>query len=113
MFHHRLSLLRLSSAVLRATAMPTTATPTLTKALVVDLTLECLASYLTEDKHTLRARLQSDGPNMPIDSLDLFDVLSEVRQQTGLKLPSKKCKRDTLRSLEAFAEFVMAEVNAI
>jgi acyl carrier protein len=92
--------------------MPTTTTPTLTGPIVIDMTLDCLANYLAEDKHRLRARLQSEGPNMPIDSLDLFDVLSEVRQQTGLKLPSKKCKRDTLRSLEAFADFVMAEVRA-
>lgn len=94
--------------------MPATTAPTipLTKASVIDLTLDRLADYLTEDKHALSARLQADGPNMPIDSLDLFDVLSEVRQRTGLKLPAKKCKRDTMRSLDAFADFVMAEVAA-
>lgn len=92
--------------------MPGTTTAPLTVAVVIDLTLGCLATYLGEDKQKLQARLLSDGPNMPIDSLDLFDVLSEVRQQTGLKLPSKKCKRDTLRSVEAFADFVMAEAVA-
>jgi acyl carrier protein len=94
--------------------MPTTTAPTipLTKARVIDLTLDLLATYLVEDRQSLRARLQADGPNMPIDSLDLFDVLSEVRQQTGLKLPAKECKRDTLRSLDALADFVMAEVGA-
>jgi acyl carrier protein len=93
--------------------MPTTTAPTLplTKDNVIDLTLELLANYLNEDSQALRARLQSDGPDMPIDSLDLFDVLSEVRQRTGLKLSAKKCKRDTMRSLDAFADFVMAEVG--
>jgi len=92
--------------------MSSTTTSPLTVAVVIDLTLGCLAKYLGEDKQTLEARLRADGPNMPIDSLDLFDVLSEVRQLTGLRLPAKKCKRDTLRSIGAFADFVVAEAGA-
>jgi len=46
---------------------------------------------------------------MPIDSLEMFDMLAEFRKHTGLKIPVKKLKKNTLRSVRAFAEFAAKE----
>ena len=48
---------------------------------------------------------------MPVDSLDMFDILQEFRARTGLTLPVRSLKRNTLRSVGAFAEFVFNEAR--
>jgi acyl carrier protein len=48
---------------------------------------------------------------MPVDSLDLFDVLAEFRQRTGLTIPKRKLRRDTMRSVGAFASFAAREAT--
>lgn len=57
----------------------------------------------------MRQLLAAGGAGLPVDSLDLFDVLEEFRAQTGLRLPVKELKRDTLKSVSAFAEFALRE----
>ena len=41
---------------------------------------------------------------MPVDSLDMFDILKEFHERTGLKIPKKKVRRQTLRSVGASHE---------
>ena len=48
---------------------------------------------------------------MPVDSLDMFDILKEFRERTGLRIPKKKVRRQTLRSVRVFAEFVAKEAK--
>lgn len=67
-----------------------------------DVLLGILGPYL----HTTRAELEARGPGMPIDSLDLFDVLPEFWKATGLKVPTKELRRDTMRSIDAFVSYV-------
>ncbi len=43
---------------------------------------------------------------MPIDSLDLFDVLQEFRDVTGLRIPVRKLGHQTMKSVSAFCRFV-------
>ena len=74
-----------------------------------DLTLELLAELLHKDAAVLRGELEAKGAGMPVDSLDMFDILKEFHQRTGLKIPKKKVRRQTLRSVRAFAEFVAKE----
>jgi acyl carrier protein len=70
-----------------------------------------LAEQLHQDPTDLRRELEGNGAQMPVDSLDMFDILQEFRVRTGLTLPVKSLKRDTLRSVVAFAEFVLKEAQ--
>ncbi|MGA2927144.1 MAG: hypothetical protein ABSG43_14300 [Solirubrobacteraceae bacterium] len=48
---------------------------------------------------------------MPVDSLDLMDILVEFRQCTGLRIPKKKLRRRDMRSVRAFAQFAAREAR--
>lgn len=82
-----------------------------TEAQIADVIVELLADLLHEDASDLRAELLEKGSGMPIDSLDLFDVLAEFRQRTGLKIPKRKLRRHTMRSVGAFAAFAAREAT--
>jgi acyl carrier protein len=43
---------------------------------------------------------------MPVDSLDLFDVLPEFWKATGLKVPTKELRRRTMRTVDSFVAYV-------
>lgn len=73
------------------------------------LVLALLAEQMGEDQEALTVRLQAKGAGMPIDSLEMFDMLAEFRKKAGLKIPVKKLKKNTLRSVRAFAEFAAKE----
>jgi len=64
--------------------------------------LDILVPYLG----TTVAELEAKGPGMPIDSLDLFDVLPDFWKATGLKVPTKELRRRTMRSIDAFVAYV-------
>jgi len=80
-----------------------------TQAAIEALILTLLAEQMGEDQEALTIRLQEKGEGMPIDSLEMFDMLAEFRKHTGLKIPVKKLKKNTLRSVRAFAEFAAKE----
>ena len=86
--------------------MTTMSVPTITtsapelKQILVDI----LARYLGITPADLAAR----GPGMPVDSLDLFDVLPEFWGATGLKVPTKQLRRRTMQSVDAFVSYVEA-----
>ena len=86
-----------------------TLAPTRTIEQITALTIELLANQMRRHPTELRRELAAKGALMPVDSLDMFDILQEFRARTGLTLPVKKLKRDTLRSIAAFAEFVLTE----
>jgi acyl carrier protein len=76
---------------------------------IEELVIELLAALLSEDRDNLRRRLLDEGEHMPVDSLDLFDILVEFRERTGLRLPVRKLGRQTMRSVRLFAEFAEKE----
>jgi len=67
---------------------------------------EVLLGILVPYLHTTRTELEARGPGMPIDSLDLFDVLPEFWKATGLTVPTKELRRETMRSIDAFVAYV-------
>lgn len=75
------------------------------EALVIDL----LADLLGKGHDELQSELVAKGSAMPVDSLDLLDILQEFRLRMGLRMPVRKLRRDTMRSVRAFAEFAVAE----
>lgn len=78
---------------------------------IEDLTLELLGELLGRGPTALRGELLAKGTAMPVDSLDMFDILKEFHERTGLKIPKKRIRRHTLRSVRAFAEFVAREAK--
>jgi acyl carrier protein len=76
---------------------------------IEDIVLELLANLLKKDAHDLRRELLAQGAGMPVDSLDMLDILVEFRKRTGLTIPKPKLKRRTMRSVGAFAEFAAKE----
>jgi len=70
-----------------------------------DVLLDILIPYLG----TTRDELEAKGPGMPIDSLDLFDVLPDFWRATGLKVPTKALRRRTMQSIDAFVTYVWSQ----
>jgi acyl carrier protein len=94
--------------------MPATTTalvPAWTETRISELVIELLGDLLKTDPADLRDELLAKGGAMPVDSLDLFDVLVEFRQRTGLTIPKRKLRRRTMRSVAAFAEFAAREAT--
>jgi acyl carrier protein len=81
-------------------------TETWTVPVLKQLALELLADYLSTTPAELAKELAARGAGMPVDSLDLFDVLPDFWRRTGLKVPTKKLTRATMRSIDAFANYV-------
>lgn len=85
--------------------------PTRTIEQITTLAIELLANLLHQDPADLRRELEGNGALMPVDSLDMFDILQEFRARTGLTIPVKSLRRNTLRSVGAFADFVLSEAR--
>ena len=70
------------------------------------IALELLAAYLSTTATQLEEDLAARGAGLPVDSMDLFDVLPDFWKRTGLKVPTKQLTRRTMRSLDAFVTYV-------
>lgn len=96
-------------ATVTPTAPPDT---TWTEDTIIELVIDLLADLLEEeDRDQLAHDLQERGSMMPVDSLDLMDILVEFRQRTGLRIPKKKLRRRDMRSVRAFAQFAGREAR--
>jgi acyl carrier protein len=78
---------------------------------VEELVVELLANLLNDDADKLRRQLVEKGAAMPVDSLDMFDILKDFRKRTGLQIPKRKLRRNTMRSVKTFSEFVAREAT--
>ena len=76
---------------------------------IEQVVVELLADLLKKSAGDLRTELQAAGTGMPVDSLDMLDILVEFRKRTGITIPKRKLRRRTMRSVEAFSEFVAIE----
>lgn len=94
-----------------STTTPAAITPTWNEDRLAGLVVELLADLLDEDRSQLERDLRDKGTGMPVDSLDLMDILIEFRQRTGLRIPKKKLRRRDMRSVQAFAEFAAREAR--
>lgn len=86
--------------------MTTIAAPTTTW--TVPALKQALVDILVPYLGTTEAELLERGPGMPVDSLDLFDVLPEFWKATGLKVPTKELRGSTMRSVDSFVAYVAA-----
>lgn len=90
-----------SSAVPSAAAGASWTVPALKQ-----VALELLANYLLTTPAELEKELSARGAGLPVDSMDLFDVLPDFWKRIGLKVPTKQLTRRTMRSLDAFVTYV-------
>jgi acyl carrier protein len=88
------------------TTIPSTTISTWTVPALKQILLEILARYLGVTPAELSKELAARGQGMPVDSMDLFDVLPEFWKATGLKVPTKELRRRTMSSIDAFANYV-------
>jgi acyl carrier protein len=66
------------------------------------IVIELLGDLKNTDPDTLRAELEAKDGALPVDSLDMFDILQEFRKRTGIKIDVKKVRRRTMRSIKLF-----------
>lgn len=78
----------------------------ITEDAVCDLVLTLLAGLLGKARSDLEHELLVQGSMMPVDSLDLFDIMAEFRTESGISVPKRKLKRRDMQSVRAFARFV-------
>lgn len=88
------------------------ATKTRAQTAAEDVVVELLATLRKTSVEELRQELGAAGEGMPVDSLDMFDVLVEFRQRTGITIDKKKLRRRTMRSVEAFAQFATKDASS-
>lgn len=74
--------------------------------------LDLLGKLLNEDPADLRQKLEAKGANLPVDSLDIFDILAEFRTLTGITLPKRELRQETVRSVAALAKFASEKTQA-
>ena len=89
--------------------MPTTKQKSKAQEQAEEVLLELLAEQEGTDAASLREALSAGGQGLPVDSLDMFDVLVDFRKRTGITIDKKNLRRNTMRSVEAFAEFATKE----
>jgi acyl carrier protein len=75
------------------------------------LILELLADECDETPTELRERLSRQGPAMPIDSLELLEIVVELRKRTNLTLLTSKLTRRATKSVHAFADYIANETK--
>lgn len=85
---------------------PDTTAPTSVEE-VQTVVVALLAKLLGEEAGGLAERLKAAGDLMPVDSLDMFDIVQDFKQETGISFPVRDLRRDTMRSVRRFAEFVV------
>lgn len=83
-------------------------TPTLTREEIISFTIRLLAleQGVTEDE--LSADLEAAGPQLPIDSIKVTEVLARVEERYGVKIAASVPAARSMRSLQAFADRILA-----
>jgi acyl carrier protein len=97
----KLSAIPTKEHVMAVKAPPKKWTATELEVILFDL----LGKLLNEDPTALREKLEAKGASLPVDSLDIFDILAEFRILTGLTLPKRELRQETMRSVAALAKF--------
>lgn len=81
-----------------------------TTAELEELVVKVLATEAGIEAAKLRHDLEGKGDAMPIESLELFNVLVEFMKRTGMNIP-KKVPPGTMRSVKRFAKFAAEEAK--
>lgn len=75
---------------------------------IIDVVVRLLAAESGESEADVRDELQEGGWEMPIDSLRIVEILTQVEQQFGVEVPAEVDSARATRSVRAFAEIVQA-----
>jgi acyl carrier protein len=93
------------------TAVAPPATQQWSEAQLEGLVIDLLAGRKGVSAPDMRQQLLQKGGEMPVDSLEMLALIQRFRQSTGLRLPVKKLRSQTMRSVKAFAQFAANEAT--
>lgn len=83
-----------------------------TRAEVVEITIDLMAAEQHRDPAELRAELEGKGAVLPIDSLLIVEVLTRVEDRYGVRIPADNEAARSLRSVMSFADTIVAAAQA-
>jgi acyl carrier protein len=75
---------------------------------VIDIVVRLLAEERQESEADIRVWLEEAGPDMPIDSLLIVEILARVEEECGVRIPADADAARSMRSVRTFAEAVVA-----
>ena len=75
---------------------------------IIGVVVRLLAAESGASEADVRNELQEGGWEMPIDSLRIVEILTQVEQQFGVEVPAEVDSARATRSVRAFAEIVQA-----
>lgn len=73
---------------------------------VADFVLELLAEQLQTDVEQLREELAAGGPEMPIDSYLLVEVMARVEKRFGVRVPESTTAAAAFSSVASFVQMI-------
>jgi acyl carrier protein len=74
---------------------------------VENVIIGLLAEQENSSPEELRERLAKEGPELPVDSLIVVEVLVRVEEAFGVTVPETVDSARSLRSVRAFAELIV------
>lgn len=80
----------------------------ITRGDVVEITIGLLAAEQDRDPAELRAELEGKGAELPIDSQLIAEVLAQVEDHCGVRVPADNAAARSLRSVQTFADTIVA-----
>jgi acyl carrier protein len=75
---------------------------------IVDVVVRLLADERGESEADVRDELEEGGWELPIDSLRIVEILTQVEQEFSVELPADLDSARSMRSVRAFAQVVEA-----
>jgi acyl carrier protein len=79
---------------------------------VAKITIELMAAEQNREPAELRAELETEGGELPIDSQLIAEVLARVEDHFGVRIPADNEAARSLRSVMTFADTIVAAAMA-
>lgn len=73
---------------------------------IVDVIIRLLAEERGEEEADVRAALEEQGWEMPIDSLRIVEIVARLGDELGIEVPADVEAARSMQSVRAFAEVV-------
>lgn len=73
---------------------------------IADIVIDYLAEYQERPRQEVHEELAALGPDLPIDSVLIMEILARVEEHFGVCVPADAEAGRSLRSVWAFAETV-------
>lgn len=75
------------------------------------MVLEFLAELQDRDAAGLRAELEQEGHELPVDSILVVEILTRIEERYGVKIPADAQAARSTRSVYTFARTVLDAIE--